>query len=62
MEEIYEIDMINIYSRTMTITQSDIMSIIIRKDMKKFKKQSFSISNYLMKMLNCIMNHNNRKR
>ena len=39
IEETYETNMIDTYSRTMKITQSDIMSIIIKKDMKKFKNK-----------------------
>ena len=39
IEETYGIDMIDTYSGTMTITHLDIMSIIIKKDMKKFKNK-----------------------
>ena len=39
MEETYGTDMIDTYSGTMTITNLDIMSIIIKKDMKKFKNK-----------------------
>ena len=35
-----EQNMIDIYSGIMKILQSDIMSIIIRKDMKKFKNNN----------------------
>ena len=39
IEETYGTDMIETYSGPMTITHLDIMSIIIKKDMKKFKNK-----------------------